>query len=239
MKYAYKDKEKTKKIYIDDAIEQVDYYCLNHNCEGILRACALGSTVVPSYFAAKVSAHSDGCFYGKYYLNIKKYQKDTFSLDNFFQNISSESKASTNNKSSENDKNDVLNQNTIPLPNSLFQVYKYCLNSSLNDILSGKKTIEILADLRSENFYTRVITENKIVEGKLIFIDKKNKTLNIQYPAHLEKIENKKYIYLTVKINYPIANMDLFLLNKIYIIGGYFDNFKVTLSNRRQIRLLD
>jgi len=238
MKYAYKDKEKTEKIYIDDAMKFIDYYCLNPICTGILRACALGSTVVPSYFAANISSHSGGCLYGKYYINIKKYQKDTFNLDNFFQNISSERKASTN-KPSENNKNEVLNQNTIPLPNSLFQVYKYCLNSSLEDTLSNKKIIEILADLRSEHFYTKVIVGNKIVEGKLIFIDKKNKTLNIQYPAHLEKIENKKYIYLTVKINYPIANMSSFLLNRIYIIGGYFDNFKVTLSNRRQIKLLD
>lgn len=236
MKYAYKDKEKTETINIEDAIEHVNYYCLNLNCEGVLRACALDSTLVPPYFAANILSHSDECLYKSSYLNIKRYQSNTFNLDNFFQNISSKSKASTN-KSSENSKNKVISQNIIPLPNSLFQVYKYCLNSSLEDKLSGKKIREILADLRSEYFYTKIIVGNKIVESKLIYIDREKKTLTIQYPAHLEKIENKKYIYLKVKIDYSVS-MDLFLLNKIYIIGGYFDNFKATLSNKKQIKLL-
>lgn len=239
MKYAYKDKEKKQMIFIDEAIEHTNYYCLNHNCSGILRACALDS-IIPSYFSARISSHSEGCQYEKTYLNIKKYSKDKFNLDNFFKIISSKKCSSIKSIStipSENNQKETLNQNIIPLPNSIFQVYKYCLNSSLEDTLSGKKIIEILADLRSEYFYTKIIWGKKIVEGKLIFIDSKNKLLTIQYPADLEKNKIKKYIYLKIKIDYPV-NMNLFQRNEIYIIGGYFDNFGITLSNKKQIKLL-
>ncbi|MHA5060874.1 hypothetical protein [Cetobacterium somerae] len=240
MIYAYKNKEKTELINVNEATEHTNYYCINPNCKAVLRACALDSTLVPAHFSALISPHVDKCPYSSSNINIKKYHINNFDLDNFFSNLCSEQillNVNPPSTSYEHHVDDTLNQNQIPLPNSLLKVYKYCLNLSLEDKLSNKKVIEILADLRSEYFYTKFILGNKIVEGKLIYIDYKSKILTIQYPAHLEKKENRKYIYLKIKLNYPV-NMDIFELNKIYIIGGNFNKFEITLYNKKQIKCL-
>lgn len=240
MKSAFKNIEKTELINADEAIEKTNYYCLNPNCKAILRACALKHDekirIKAPYFAALIVEHDDNCIYKDKYIDITKYDCNNFDLNLFFSALSSKETQTNNHANNNLDKN--YSQNKTSLPNSLLEVYKSCINSSLEDELSGQKIINILADIRSEYLYTKFISGNKIVEGKLIYIDTENSILTFQYPAHLNKEKNKKYLYLKAKINYSTNLKNSFPYNSIYIIGGFFNNNKVEIFSSKQIKYL-
>ena len=119
-------------------------------------------------------------------------------------------------------------------------MYSYLISLSPNDIIDGKKVIDIIAYCGTEYYYKYDIRGNKIVEGKLIFIDKKNRELKFQFPIYkYAENKNKKNKYIIVKIN---GNIDLsnYEREKNYILCGNFqENNKMIVFNRRQIKCLD
>lgn len=101
-------------------------------------------------------------------------------------------------------------------------MYGYLINLSPNDIIDGKKVIDIIAYCGTEHYYKYGIRGNKIVEGKLIFINKKNKELKFQFPIYkYAENKDKKNKYIVAKIN---GNIDLsdYKREKNYILCGNF-----------------
>lgn len=158
MKYAYKDEEKTLLVQAEEAEEQRIYYCQNLECPAQVHVCALDSTKISPYFSSyKKFPHSANCIYKSSYMNIKKYQTKNFNLNLFFEKLTSStidsSQESTGDKTLHSD---TAKQNTLSLPYSLMKLYKYLLNSSLEDILCERKVSDILADLRSEHILSLI-----------------------------------------------------------------------------------
>lgn len=234
MKCAYTDKEKTNLIPAKEASSNTIHYCEMIECPAEVYPASLDSIYQSAHFRTyKDSAHLEGCPFQNSYLDTSKYEKENFSLSNFFEKYLT----SNNNENTNNDieiEDTEISQNIVPLPNSLFTFYKYLLNSSLSDKIDGVKVRDILVDLRSEYLYTKYVTGEKIVQAKLTYIDSKNRILTFKYPISEIRKNNNKHLYLKLKIH---SNLDFYklILRENYIIVANFQK-ETNIVKNKQIR---
>ena len=224
-------------VKVENAKKGEKYYCVNKDCHQELILCAFESIKRKPYFRVK-EKHSENCPY-EFLGEVKDYNNKEINVDEFFSNISKAESKKNKNIKKEKKKEPILKQNIANVPRTLKQMYKYLTTLDPNEEINGKKVIDIIAYCGTEYYYKYGIRDKKIVESKLIYIDKNNKELKFQFPIYkyVKDENNKKNKYIIVKVEYNIE-WDEYKLNENYIICGDFKDNKMIAYNRRQIKLI-
>lgn len=199
-KFAFRDKERTQKIYADEInVKDIntEFYCPNRECNARLTLKANSSIKKTPYFSNLPTApHIKNCFCqnNSFSFDEREYNESLFN----FEEITKEYSTSGFKK--------------IPKRlETMSAIFYMCKTRNINDSYNQIKIWSILADARSNYIYSNGIFGAHIIECYFFSYSPKTLTICLKYPID-ESLRNK----YTIVISFSDEKLFKEMKNKLY-----------------------
>lgn len=248
---AYKDKERTKLIYADEATDKdAIYYCPNKECTAHMQLCSLDGER-KRYFSAKKSNHKhiENCIYYKSNINFNRndYDEDQFDFEEAIKSMLNMEKQEKSDRTDSKNDNKTSEGSNKKLPiHTILQIYSMCKELKHTEMYANHLVSSMLLDDRSVDCYIDRYEGIFLIEAKpksYLY----HKTLPEIYLS--APINNKEY---SIVLNfddeklYKDLRSDLFdNIENVVILSGIWhrdvdDNtYKTKITTKKQIRILN
>ena len=222
-KFAFRDKERTQKVYADSLNikdNKTEFYCPNPECSARLTLKANSSIAgISPYFSNLPSApHIENCFCQKssFSFDDRKYEETLFNFEEIV--------------------NEYTTNNIINIDRRLetmSAIFYMCKTRNINDTYNQIKIWKILVDNRANHIYSKGILGPHIIECYFSHYSKENLTIYLKYPVD-DSLKNKYSIGISFndkklfkEIRNKLFNNDNDLKYPVLVIGNWqYDNKK-------------
>lgn len=181
--YAYKDENRTQKIYANDK-DIIEYkgkrcWCKNPNCNAKM------FIVTPEYpddafFRASLTIHHSGsCGSECHHFDKKQFDQNLFKFPEVLINLEKTNKKYSSNMTIQS--NSEVSTESKPIK-TLRQLYTMCTNTPIEDKYGDYIIGNIIADIRNISDNLDGINGYRIVECNFYRFDKKTQSIYFNYP---------------------------------------------------------
>ncbi|AUN11222.1 hypothetical protein [Clostridium botulinum] len=198
--YAFKDPDRKIKIYAKDcnsSNKNIEYYCPTPNCKAKVTLRSLNGDYNPYFSPLRSKSHSDFCPLGKLTGKNTSFDVSDFSIESLYNLIISKDQISNSSKKNQSSTpNSKCSLEPITTPSNL---YYFCKGHDINYYINNNlKVKDLIADSRTNFFFTKGIWGLKLVEVKFHQFDDKIHNIMFNYPLD-NSCKNKHR--LTVKFD--------------------------------------
>lgn len=189
---AYKDKERKKLVYANEATNKdAIYYCPNKDCNAEMCLCSKEGIKVPYFRALPSKGHVENCPYKNDVVSFIRsiFDESSFKYEDVMENILAsdrqKKKSQVLNSKDEpknNSKVDVVNHKlTI---STILQLYQMCKETDIDKFYGDTKVGSMILDDRTKHMYPKGCFYKKIVEAKACddFYDDYKKEIYLKAP---------------------------------------------------------
>lgn len=241
--YVFKDSERKIKLYSKDcnlSHKDIMYYCPTPNCMARLTLRSLDGDRNPYFSALQSKPHCDFCTIHKIRGAKTDYDVSDFSIETLFNSIISKPREVSS--STENKSYTPGAQSGSEKINSTRLLYYFCKGHDINHTVKDKiKVIDLIADSRTNFFFTKGIYGLKLAETKFYRYVEATNTIELNYPIDpLLKNQHKLTITFENHSDFTKITKKIFNNKKHYsmihiaVLGEWINN-KCTIKHWKQI----
>lgn len=246
--YAFKDKNRTIKIFAKDSIKEnkdTRFYCPNPNCDAHMYICNVKG-VSSAYFSAnhKNYPHAYNCPFGvSNNFKVDDYDEKLFNFESALEALTFSEKQVTREIKTTNDHG--VGGSRRKLLRTIRQIYDMCKSFDINDTYNEIKIGQMIVDDRSAYMYPKGVFGYKIIEGKvkMYFYDPQKLEIKILAP-----IGSERYSFILrfsdEKLFKDIKNIIFNNREKIIVVSGewkstdQYNYFFTKIINKKQIAII-
>lgn len=160
---AYRDAARTQPISAWDCTihdKHTEFFCLNPECNAVVRLRAIGSIYAPHFYAAN---HIGWCNTKTSHFRKTLYDETQFNLGKNFENLLTH-KDSPKQSNKKPNTNVIFGDGHTRVLSKVAQIYSMCKTMRHNDCYNGREVWRILADNRCNAILTKGIYGVRLVE---------------------------------------------------------------------------
>lgn len=183
--YAYKDEERTQKIYANGnniiKYKGIRCWCKNPNCNAKMFIVKPEYPDEAYFRASSKTPHSGSCGSECHHFDKKRFNENLFRFPNILINLEKDDRASSTTIIHHPPKKAVTGEKPIK---TLRQLYSMCTNTPIDDKYGTYIIGDIIADIRNINDNSNGIKGYRIIECNFYKYDKNSQSIYFNYPCY-------------------------------------------------------